>query len=220
MKSVILEKGEKYYTYMMKVFQSIENRQMDYNWLITNCECYPQNEKINELFSQEYIWITGEQLTEIISKEDFQFIWGVFSGFTKEFTLEDVLKYDFPFADGYEGFWTDNVGIQHPLADIEIVAWDSSLTLFISKNEYLVQKFMEFFPFAKDLSVQNIRHNSQISHIQELLTTELIKRNMVVSEKTLHIKYTVWRNLYANDILFVSDGDISKCICDTLNKIS
>lgn len=159
MRSAILEKGEKHYTRMLKVFQSIENRQMDYNWLITNCECYSKNKKINDLFSQEYIWITGEQLTEIISKEDFQFIWGVFSGFTKEFALED-------------------------------------------------------------LSVQNTRHNSQIAHIQELLIIELIRRNMEVSEKTLHIKYTVWRNLYANDILYVSDGDISKCICDTLNKIS
>ena len=126
MRSAILEKGEQYYTHMVKVFNAIENEQLKYNWLITNWECYPQDEELYELLSREYIWISGEKLTEIINKNDFQFIWGVFSGFSKGVLLEDILKYELPFADGYKGFWIDNVGIQHPLAEVEIVAWDSS----------------------------------------------------------------------------------------------
>ena len=159
MRSAILEKGEHYYTYMSKVFNAIENEQLKYNWLITNCECYPQDRSIDELFSKEYIWISGKQLTEIIYKEDFQFIWGVFSGFSPEVTLEDVLKYDLPFADGYEGFWGDNVGIQQPLAQVEIVSWDSSLTLLISKDDSLIQKFRSNFPLSEDLSELNTRNN-------------------------------------------------------------
>lgn len=130
---------------MRKIFNNLENEQLKYNWLITNCDCYPQDESINELFSQEYIWISGKEFTEIISKEDFQFIWGVFSGFSKDITLEEVLKYELPFADGYEGFLVDNIGTQHPLADIEIVAYDSSFTLLISNNDNLVKKFKNNF---------------------------------------------------------------------------
>ena len=159
MKNAILEKGEHYYTHMSNVFNAIENEQLKYNWLITNCECYPQDRSIAELFSKEYLWISGKQLTEIICKENFQFIWGVFSGFSSEVTLEDVLRYDLPFADGYEGFWKDNVGIQHPLAQVELVAWDSSLTLLISKDDSLIQKFRSNFPLSEDLSELNARNN-------------------------------------------------------------
>ncbi|WP_042274576.1 DUF2691 family protein [[Clostridium] dakarense] len=159
MRSAILEKGEPYYTYMSKIFNAIEDEQLKYNWLITNCECYPEDKNINELFSKEYIWISGKQFAEIIAKEDFQFIWGVFSGFSKDITFEQVLKYDLPFADGYEGFWVNNIGIQHPLAEVEIVAWDSSLTLLISKNDNLVEKFRRNLPMSKDLSELNTRNN-------------------------------------------------------------
>lgn len=158
MRGAILEKGEHYYTHMAKVFNSIENEQLKYNWLITDCECYPEDKSINEMFSKEYIWISGEQLTKIISKDDFQFVWGVFSGFSPEVTLEVVLSYDLPFADGYKGFWVNNVGIQHPLAEVEIVAWDSSLTLLISKDDNLVQKFRSNFPLSEDLSAVNTRN--------------------------------------------------------------
>lgn len=160
-KSAILEKGEHYYTYMDKIFKAIENEQLKYNWLITDCESYPEDKRINEMFSKEYIWISGEQLTEIISKDDFQFVWGVFSGFSPEVTLEEALSYDLPFADGYKGFWVNNVGIQHPLAEVEIVAWDSSLTLLISMDDNLVQKFRSNFPLSEDLSALNTRNNRE-----------------------------------------------------------
>ena len=38
-------KGEKYYTYLKKLFDAINNKQLDYNWLITDCTCYPENPK-------------------------------------------------------------------------------------------------------------------------------------------------------------------------------
>lgn len=160
MQGAILEKGEEYYTYMNKIFNAIENEQLKYNWLITNCDCYPKNVKFKNLFSNEYIWLTGKQLTDIVKEEDIQFVWAVFSGFSKDINLEDVLKYSFPLADGYEGFWTNDVGIQHPLADIEIVAWDSSLTLFISRNDSLVQRFRQSFNLSENLSLKNTLDNS------------------------------------------------------------
>ena len=37
---------------------------------------------------------------------------GVFSAFPKEIRLEEVLKYDYPYADGYKGFWENPIALQ------------------------------------------------------------------------------------------------------------
>lgn len=78
MKSLVLKYRKYFYTYLSTIFQAIDNKQLKYNWLITNCECYFCNKNIDKLFSQKYTWISGKELTAIISKEDSQFIWCVF----------------------------------------------------------------------------------------------------------------------------------------------
>lgn len=151
----ILEKGEKYYTYLRKVFDAIGNRQNEYNWLITNCECYPATQEFSEMLDKDYCWLSGDELTSIVNAEDFQWIWAVLSGFSKDIPLAKVLESPLPFADGYTGFWKNTVSIQHPLASIEIVPWDSSLTLLISNQKNLVDDFMKAFPLSEDLSLYN-----------------------------------------------------------------
>ncbi len=147
----INEKGEKYYTYLKKVFDAIGNRQKEYNWLITDCECYPNNKKFKELLNKEYCWLSGEELTEMVNQEDFTWIWAVLSGFDKSIELSDVLKYDLPYANGYAGFWEKPLTLQHPLSKIEIVPWDSSLTLVLSEEKEIVDSFMESFPYSERL---------------------------------------------------------------------
>jgi hypothetical protein len=44
-----------------------------------------------------------------------------------------------------------NIQIQHPLAEIEIVPWDSSLVLVLSKNDSIISKFKENYPQAIEL---------------------------------------------------------------------
>jgi hypothetical protein len=157
MKGAILQKGEVYYTNMRKIFDAIKNEQKNYNWLITDCVCYPQTKKYESMLSKEYCEITGEALTEMVQEEEFQWIWGVLSGFKKEIDIKDILEYRVPFADGYRGFWQREVSMQHPLADIEIVAWDSSRVLLISKEEHIVKNFRKAFPQSEDLKEFNSR---------------------------------------------------------------
>ena len=76
-----ISKGQAFITDLKYVLKAMDGNYSKYNWLITDYECYPQEEKLA----------------------------GVFSG--------------------------EPVSIQHPLADIEIVAWDSSVTVVISKDE-------------------------------------------------------------------------------------
>ena len=105
MKGAVIYRGEKYFTFLKKIFDSIENVQKNYNWLITGYECYPQNIKYVERLSKEWCWITGKELTKMIEKENFQWIWGVFSAFPQSVTKDDVLKYELPKADGNEKIW-------------------------------------------------------------------------------------------------------------------
>ena len=51
---VIDRKNQKFYTYLSKVFHGINNAQKQYNWLITDCKCYPKYKEIEELFDQKY----------------------------------------------------------------------------------------------------------------------------------------------------------------------
>lgn len=152
----INEKGEHWYTQMGRVFDAIKNQQTNYNWLITDMDCVPG--KIDECCSgKDYCWLTGEELTKNVRADDGQWVWAVLSGFEKSIPLPEILNYPQPYADGYTGFWKNPLSIQHPLAVIEIVPWDSSLTLFFSKQENLVRDFLNFFPFSEELSTYNIK---------------------------------------------------------------
>lgn len=134
-------KGEKYYTYLKKLFDAINNKQLEYNWLITDCTCYPNNPKTDDMLRKDYCWLTGEELTDLVTQEDFQWIWAVLSGFDKNVELSDVLKHDLPYAEDYEGFWSKPVSMQHPLAKIEIVPWDSSMTMIFSDDKGIIDSF-------------------------------------------------------------------------------
>lgn len=65
--------------------------------------------------------------------------------------LEKILKYPSPYVEGNSSFWNVNIQIQHPLAEIEIVPWDSSLVLVLSKNDSIISKFKENYPQAIEL---------------------------------------------------------------------
>ena len=143
-------KGEKYYTYLKKLFDAIGNRQTEYNWLITGCTCYPENPKTDAMLRNEYCWITGEELTELVTEEDFQWIWAVLSGFDKSVKLSEVLKYDLPYAEDYNGFWSKPISMQHPLARIEIVPWDSTMTMIFSDDKSIIDSFRVAYPQSED----------------------------------------------------------------------
>ncbi len=162
----ILEKGEELYTRFEKIFRAAGNFQKDYNWLITDCEAYPKRPghyvRITQSKHGNYAWISGEELTDIIRRDDFQWVWGVLSGFRKDVPKEEILKYPEPYANGYSGFWKPELSIQHPLAEIELVAWDSALTLIFSREEKIVKAFRAAFPLSEDLK----EYNSGLADLQ------------------------------------------------------
>ncbi len=150
----IIRKGEQAYTFLKKLFESIDNIQLNYKWLISYPECNTFDE-IQKIFDKEYCILTGKELTDLVNKEDFQWEWGTFSAFDPSTSDEDILKYKLPRNDMYPGFWKNPLTIQHPLAKMEIVAFDSSLTLIFTKDFALPESFKEFYPLAEDLELLN-----------------------------------------------------------------
>ena len=168
---VIDKKSSRYYTYLKAVFDAIENKQVEYNWLITDTEIVAHSSRLDALNTSvhwqskngkpvavpapDYSFLSGEELTNIVAEDDSQWIWGVLSGFEKNITLEEILKYPLPESNGYEGFWKNPLSIQNPLASIEIVPWDSSCVLLLSTKKEIVEEFKKAFPQSQDLSAYN-----------------------------------------------------------------
>ena len=85
MKGCIIKNDEISIKDICNIIGDVDN----YNWLITNIECYPSDEEIVKILDNEYCWIEGKGLLDLLAKEEFQWIWGVFSAFSKEIRLEE-----------------------------------------------------------------------------------------------------------------------------------
>lgn len=147
---------------ILKAFNGLEKK---YNWLLTDLDGsylndyhdyfidYRLNSADNSCLNN-YL-ITGENLTKLAELKEVYFIWGVFSAIEKdEFVDLDTIKV-IPYADGNPNFWVENPVIQHPLAAAELVLWDSSLTLLLSKDKDLSSTFRKTFKGCIDLDAYN-----------------------------------------------------------------
>lgn len=150
-KRVILEDGPRGFTNMKEVFNAIEDMQINYNFLITDFEGYPESKEVEERLNRNYIWINGKELTKIVTEDDFQWVWGLLSAFPKKISIEEALKYPLPSTEENEKIWGLVPTIQNPLAEFEILAFDSSLVMITSKNNKIIEIFKKNETLAKDL---------------------------------------------------------------------
>lgn len=152
----IAEGGRTYYTDMGEVFAAAGSIQRDYNWLISAWNAYGPIEDELAGYDGGGLWLTGPELIGLLERyPKQQWIWGVFSGFDRRVSKEEVLKYPLPCADEYEGFWKNPLSLQHPLAEIEIVPFDSTLVLLLAKDRNIVERFRKNFLPNEDLFQYN-----------------------------------------------------------------
>lgn len=150
-----------YYTDLRHVFRAIDGRQLEFNWLISDLTYSwlgPHGDAEAPPFtfggSGPY-WRTGQELTRLVAEHEMQFDWAVLSGFAPGVSL-DLSRLEIePYADGNPGFWADQPRIQHPLAEIEIVCWDSGSTLLLCRDRSIGESFRRAFPEAIDLVEYN-----------------------------------------------------------------
>lgn len=147
--NLILEKSEcvEWYTYLDEVFSKVPEL-CEYNWLISDLEL---NYCPDSRLSSDPVIIDGKSLCEIVLKDKIQFIWAVLSGFKNNVPqIPDEL----PFADGNKHLWVQSPKPQIEGADLEIVCWDSTCTLFIGVSDNISTKLREMYFDIKDLDVE------------------------------------------------------------------
>lgn len=110
MNGIIIEDDERKYTSLKEIFNAINDEQKKYNWLITGSEYAPSNKDMKN-YDRPFEWMSGEELTERANFDDGFWVWGVLSAFNKDISKEEVLEYDFPYANGYVGFWNNPLTI-------------------------------------------------------------------------------------------------------------
>ncbi|MCY8953087.1 hypothetical protein MOE39_04350 [Bacillus cereus] len=143
------------HTVLASVFDSFQGREKEYNWLITDMEivAYQEEKLIRDYpkMSHPIVWIAGEDLSNLVKKYNPQFIWGVLSAFDKSINIDINNLLVEPYANRNEELWVPSPNIQHPQATLEIVCWDSYVTLFLSKDEDIDDKFQDYFKSVKKL---------------------------------------------------------------------
>ena len=157
MKRLVSKNDEKYYTFMLKVINSIGGRNLDYNWLITDIEAYPTIKEANEIIKNEYIIISNDDLLDLLEKDDFQWTWGIFSAIPKNIDTKEILQYNLPYKESIS--LTDvNPTIQHPLAEIEIDCMDSSYFQITVKDDKYLKEFKKAFPNSTNNYINSVDH--------------------------------------------------------------
>lgn len=136
-----VSQGEDSYTNMLKVINTLGGRNLNYNWLITEIET-----NTGDYFYDNYIIMSNDELLNKLENKNIQWIWGVFSAIPKKYSKEEILNYKLPSVENI-----DKVEIkpQHPFADIEIIAYDSTFVQIISKDDEIAASFHKLYPKSK-----------------------------------------------------------------------
>lgn len=152
----ILDKGQQHFTNMHIIMHGLGDVGPHHNWLITDWTCYAYPPEMRE----DDEWKTGAELMQMLDGlSGVQWVWSVFSGFKPHVTREQALQYPSPYANGNPGFWTNPLTLQHPLASVEIVAFDSAFVLILSKEKKIYDVFRAAFPQSKDLFEMNASYD-------------------------------------------------------------
>lgn len=151
MKRVYCKKEFKYYTFLKQILLDLGLADKDYLWLISDIEAYPRKKDYQELLDNNmYLLLTTKDLVAMLDDDDFQWIWAVFSAIPSSYQKEEILKFDLPYVENFEdGKYNphlDEPKLQHPYAEFELYAVDSSYIFMIADNEELISKFKSSYP--------------------------------------------------------------------------
>ena len=146
-----------YQTDMSTLMQPLESIVDRCNWIASDLEVYaPADEQLPIHKTIDWISLTPEQMKKVaISKAPV--IWGVFSAIPLGKQL-GVDSSNCPTSDGNPQVFEPN-HFQLPHAVAEIVAWDSTFTIFKTKDRKLSERFKAYFPEAEDLANFNKTQN-------------------------------------------------------------
>ena len=93
---------------------------------------------------KQSVIVSGKVLWESVANRDIQVVWGVFCGVSGE--VPTILDEELPYADGNRQLWTEPEAFQLANSKIEIVCFDSSLTVIKFRDEIVGHQLLQLFP--------------------------------------------------------------------------
>lgn len=155
MEGLILNENTKYHTTMKLVLDSLGEYVTKLNWRITwmqiGCiEC-------ERLFDNDTdVWISGETLQTIANENPHaQWIWGLLQGFDSSISRDEACATNVPDIDGDTTIWTNPVTMRNDKSEIEIEAFDSSMTIVVAKDIRIIERLREIYKNSELLSEYN-----------------------------------------------------------------
>ena len=151
MERLISKNDFEYYTMLKKILFDLDIANAEYWWLISDIEAYPRKKVYEDfIYENDYVLIKTSDLLKMLEDDDFQWVWAVFSVIPPKHTEEEILNYDLPqlqiIDEGEYNPYIDEPRLQHPLAEFELYAEDSSSMFLISNDEELLNKFKKAYP--------------------------------------------------------------------------
>lgn len=159
MEGLILNERTEYVTYLCPIFDAVGD---DYirslNWRIIYPECGSAVSQGYSFEGKEDSWISGNQLVEEVrNNPDIQWWWGLLQGFDQNVSRSEAMKEEPVDIQEDTEIWKNPVTMRNPKAQIEIEAFDSTLTVVIAKEDAVLEKLKIAFPDHKLLSEYNDR---------------------------------------------------------------
>ncbi|RSK35477.1 hypothetical protein [Hymenobacter metallilatus] len=137
-------------TDMDNLLPAIRQQVEELNWVISNLQCWHLKDFVPTVADWEkqqensYIVIPGKILYDVMVNQGIQIVWGVFCGIAGE--VPELSFDEIPYADGNRELWTEPESLQLAAAALEIVCFDSSVTIVKFRNEELGCQFLDAFP--------------------------------------------------------------------------
>ena len=175
-----------------EIIKAIGDIYDQYNWLITDQQIF--SDKYEGLFAnKDYVWLTGKEFRKIAESNDLYAIWCVASAFPQNITLEEILKYELPYADGNADFWVDEVKLQTPLSELELVIFDGYSCFILSKQQEHRDLFLKKFNGSYDL----IENNRKTNAITAIITDEVkdMQEYLENDRFVWHIYHAIFNNM-------------------------
>ena len=153
MERVISTEDFEHYTYLKQILSDLDLTDKDFWWLISDLEAYPQKKEYEELlYRDSCLLIKNSELVQMLNEDDFQWVWGVFSAIPSKYSKEEILEYDLPclqiIDEGNYNPCSDEPRLQHPLAEFELYAVDST-DMFVIASGDLIKRFKKSYPKYK-----------------------------------------------------------------------
>ncbi len=160
------------------------------NWLIAGLDCYDYcGWEGCEKWAKEVLFLSDTQFRDDVNLRDMQFIWGVFSAIPASISKDEIEQYPLPETQ-IPYYMSNHIVPQHPLAFLEIYAFDGCYVFVSSRDDALLKPLYQLPYDPTDEEAENRKLNAQLRQIRDCLRRNVPDVSDIVANE---VQWKVWR---------------------------